>query len=193
MNVVFRRLVWLILLLPGLYLLVIWNRLPATVPMHFDASGKATGYGSKNDLAVINAVVTGVGIVIYLLLLNLYKIDPRKSAALNKERLQRMAFMIVVFITVILLFINYDTFHGSMVYTTKLMIAAVCLLIAFFGNNFYNIKPNYFAGYRLPWTLESEDNWRKTHHLAGRLWFFGGLLLSIWLCVCLINGRSSFV
>ncbi|MDQ2752120.1 MAG: SdpI family protein, partial [Bacteroidota bacterium] len=36
------------------------------------------------------------------------------------------------------------------------------------GNNFYNIKPNYFAGYRLPWTLESEENWRKTHHLAVR-------------------------
>ncbi|MDQ2752119.1 MAG: DUF1648 domain-containing protein [Bacteroidota bacterium] len=133
MNLIFRRLVWLILLLPGIYLFLIWNRLPAIVPIHFDASGKANGYGSKNDLAIINGVVTGVGTLIYLLLLNLYKIDPRKSAALNKERLQRMAFMIAVFISVILLFINYDTLHGEMGYTTKFMIAAVCLLISFFG------------------------------------------------------------
>jgi uncharacterized membrane protein len=40
-----------------------------------------------------------------------------------------------------------------------------------------NIKPNYFAGFRLPWTLESESNWRKTHHLAARIWFWGGLLI----------------
>jgi uncharacterized membrane protein len=32
---------------------------------------------------------------------------------------------------------------------------------------------------RLPWTLENEDNWRKTHQLAGRLWFFGGLSFAI--------------
>ncbi len=39
-----------------------------------------------------------------------------------------------------------------------------------------NMKPNYVAGFRLPWTLKNEDNWRRTHHIAGRLWFGGGLL-----------------
>jgi uncharacterized membrane protein len=38
------------------------------------------------------------------------------------------------------------------------------------------MKPNYVAGFRLPWTLKNEDNWRRTHHIAGRLWFGGGLL-----------------
>jgi uncharacterized membrane protein len=32
---------------------------------------------------------------------------------------------------------------------------------------------------RLPWTLENPENWRKTHALAGKLWFGGGLLLAI--------------
>jgi uncharacterized membrane protein len=43
----------------------------------------------------------------------------------------------------------------------------------------YNIKPNYFAGLRLPWTLNNEENWRLTHRLAGKLWFTTGILLLI--------------
>jgi uncharacterized membrane protein len=51
----------------------------------------------------------------------------------------------------------------------------------------YNIKPNYFAGIRLPWTLENEDNWKKTHQLAGRLWFFGGV---IFAAIALVLNRE---
>ncbi|MDU2538340.1 MAG: SdpI family protein, partial [Streptococcus mitis] len=27
------------------------------------------------------------------------------------------------------------------------------------------------------WTLENDENWRKTHRLAGKIWVLGGLLL----------------
>ena len=30
---------------------------------------------------------------------------------------------------------------------------------------------------RLPWTLNNEENWKKTHWLAGKTWFAGGLLI----------------
>ena len=56
------------------------------------------------------------------------------------------------------------------------------LLFAVIGNYLPNLKPNYFAGLRLPWTLENADNWRKTHALAGKLWFAGGLFLA---AICL--------
>ena len=41
------------------------------------------------------------------------------------------------------------------------------LLFMFIGNLMYSIKPNYFAGIRLPWTLSSDDNWRATHKVGG--------------------------
>jgi uncharacterized membrane protein len=63
--------------------------------------------------------------------------------------------------------------------TMKFVFIAMGILFALLGSNMYNIQPNYFAGIRLPWTLESEANWRSTHHLAGRLWFFGGLFFAI--------------
>jgi uncharacterized membrane protein len=47
------------------------------------------------------------------------------------------------------------------------------------GNLMNNIKPNYFIGIRTPWALESEENWRMTHYFCSRIWFFGGLLITI--------------
>ena len=53
------------------------------------------------------------------------------------------------------------------------------LMFAFIGNYMVNIKPNYFAGIRLPWTLSNDENWRKTHQLGGKLWFAGGMLIAV--------------
>lgn len=39
-----------------------------------------------------------------------------------------------------------------------------------------SIGPNYFVGLRLPWTLESDDNWKATHNMAGKWWMIGGSL-----------------
>ena len=35
---------------------------------------------------------------------------------------------------------------------------------------------NYTVGIKLPWTLNSEENWNRTHRLAGKLWIFAGIL-----------------
>jgi len=47
------------------------------------------------------------------------------------------------------------------------------------GNYFKVIKQNYFLGIKTPWTLESEEVWKLTHILAGKLWIVGGLLIVI--------------
>jgi uncharacterized membrane protein len=61
----------------------------------------------------------------------------------------------------------------------RVMFPLMGLLFAFIGNYMNHIKPNYFAGIRLPWTLSSDENWRRTHQLAGKLWFAGGVLIAI--------------
>jgi uncharacterized membrane protein len=36
-------------------------------------------------------------------------------------------------------------------------------------------KQNYTVGIKLPWTLNDEENWNKTHRLAGWVWMLGGI------------------
>ena len=179
MTIILRRLIWLIMLLPAVYLLVIWRQIPGTVPMHFDLKGAVDRYGTKNELLIMTAVLTGANMLVYLIILNVYKIDPKKYAAQNKERLQRIGFSVSLYLAAVSTMIIYVISTNHIDLTMKFVFVAMGLLFALIGNNMYNLKPNYFAGMRLPWTLESEENWRETHHLAGRLWFFGGFLVAV--------------
>jgi uncharacterized membrane protein len=178
MNIFLRRIVWLVMLVPAVYLAILWKHIPQTVPMHFDLKGNVNRYGSKNELLMLIAGLTVLNAAMYLIVTNIYKIDPKKYAAQNKDRLQRIAFYVSAYLSAVWIMIIYEIGNNDVSVTMKFVFIAMGLLFALLGNNMYNLQPNYFAGLRLPWTLENEDNWRKTHHLAGRLWFFGGLFFA---------------
>jgi len=178
MNTFFKKIVWLIMAVPLIYLLLIWKRLPETVALHFNLNGKADRFGNKSELLTAILILLGVAIAVYLLLMNAYRIDPKKSAAENKDRLQRIAFGVAVFFSSLIVFIIYSSAKGTISSGLGLILAGTGLLFAFIGNYMQNIRPNYFAGFRLPWTLEDNENWKRTHALAGKLWFGGGLLLA---------------
>jgi uncharacterized membrane protein len=179
MNIFLRRIIWLLMLIPVIYLAVIWKQIPQTVPMHFDLKGNVDRYGTKHDLLILVLSLTALNALMYLIVSNIYKIDPRKNAAQNKDRLKRIAYGVSLYLSAIWIMLIYEIAHNDVSMTMKFVFVAMGLLFALLGNNMYNIKPNYFAGLRLPWTLENEENWRKTHHLAGRLWFFGGLIFAV--------------
>lgn len=186
-----HRIVWLIMAIPAVYLALVWNKLPDTVALHFDWSGQPDRFGSKKELLKVIIILTAFSPLLYLLLCNIYRIDPKKYAAENKERLRSLAFGVVVFMSALLCLIIYSSSKGNISFNTGLILAGTGLLFAFIGNYMHNIKPNYFAGFRLPWALENEENWRRTHALAGKLWFGGGLLLAV---VCLfLPSKAAFI
>ena len=178
MKNVLGKIVWLVFLVPALVLAMAWKRLPETVALHFDLHGNPDRFGSKRELIGAAAILIAVNILVYFLLTNIYRIDPKKYAAENRDRLRRIAFSVAVFISIILCFIITSSMDGSATLSTGIIFGGVGLLFAVIGNYMPNLKPNYFAGFRLPWTLESENNWKKTHAVAGRLWFGGGLLIA---------------
>ena len=179
MNIFLRRIIWITMLIPAIYLAILWKRIPQTVPMHFDLKGNVDRYGSKNELLTMVLILTAGNAIVYLIITNIYKIDPKKYAVQNKERLQRMAFSVSLYLSAVWVMLIYEIANNNVSMTMKFVFVAMGLLFALLGNNMYNLQPNYFAGLRLPWTLENEDNWKKTHHLAGRLWFFGGIFFAV--------------
>lgn len=180
MNKIFKNIVWLVIAAPLVYLAAIWSSLPETVAVHFNIKGMPDRYGNKNELLLIAVILTILNAGIYLLLTNAYRIDPKKSAVENKARLQRIAFVVSVFMAVVLTIIIYSTIHVNTKFGVRLIFAGIGVLFCFVGNYIHTIRPNYFAGLRMRWTLESEDNWRKTHLLAGKLFFAGGLVIVLF-------------
>ena len=180
MNKLINYLVWLIFIAPVAYLAFIWNELPEKVPMHYNLKGEIDRYGSKSELLILIGIVTVINIGIYFLLANINRIDPKKKyREENLPRMRSLAFAISIFLSAIPCFIFYSILHVGLKLNPKFIIVGVGLLFTIIGNYFYTIKPNYFAGLRTPWALESEENWRLTHKLGGKLWFAGGLLLAI--------------
>lgn len=184
MKKIISRAVWPVLAAPLVYLAIIWNRIPETVAVHFDLEGKPDRFGSRKEMIWVTLLLVGVNLLCYLLLTNIHRIDPKKHAVENRERLRRIAFAVVVFISAILFLVINSSIRGNVEISMGIIFSGIGLLFAVIGNYMPNLKPNYFAGFRLPWTLENEENWKKTHALAGRLWFAGGLLLAI---ICLFT------
>jgi len=51
------------------------------------------------------------------------------------------------------------------------------VLFVIIGNYLPKCKQNYTIGIKIPWTLNNEENWNKTHRFAGWLWTACGLLV----------------
>jgi len=165
-------------LLPVAYLIYIYPNLPESVPTHFGLDGTADQYGTKPKFMSIQFILLGVSIFVYLLLKSLPAIDPKKMVKYGETTFQKLGLGLISFFSALCIAIMFSTIHKDF-QIIKLLLPIIGLLFAFIGNMMHSIKPNYFAGVRTPWTLENEDNWRATHRLAGKIWFMGGILLTI--------------
>jgi uncharacterized membrane protein len=171
-------LIVIVALSPLAFLAIIWNSLPEIVPVHYDIHFNPDKMDNKNMLWLANGMLSLVSLIVYFLLLNLHRIDPKRRRQPPSLSFKRIAIVVVVFITV-LNFLILLSINNNIKLSQKLLFALLGLLMAFIGNYMNNLKPNYFAGFRLPWTLSSDYNWKKTHHIASKVWFCGGLLLVI--------------
>ena len=172
-----KGLVILLALSPLVYLAIIWNSLPAQVPIHFNTRFEPDKTGSKDELGCLVAVLSAVSLIIYFLLTNLRRFDPKQRGAAPSSSFTKLALVISVFITIVNFLILIAVKENAAI-LRRLLFPLLGLFIAFMGNYMNNIRPNYFAGIRLPWTLSSDENWKRTHRLAGRLWFIAGLLMA---------------
>ena len=131
--------------------------------------------GTKNDLWVIAGILSGAAILSYLLLSNVRKFDPKLRKVPPSGTFRRLAIVVSLFITA-MNFLVISSVNNNIRLLDRAMWPLMGLMFAFIGNYMNNIKPNYFAGLRLPWTLSSDYNWRKTHQFAGKLWFSGWII-----------------
>ena len=166
-------------LIPFLYLAYLWNSLPDTVPIHWNYKGEIDNWGSKYSLIGIPFLLP---VLTYVLMLIIPKIDPKKRVELMGGKYYQIKFVLTVFMSVLALFILHSA-NSQTLSSPSIVFVLVGLLFMALGNYFKVIKQNYFLGIKTPWTLESEEVWKLTHILAGKLWLVGGLVIVIFSLV----------
>jgi uncharacterized membrane protein len=167
--------IWLV---PIFYFIHIYSNLPQTIALHFGIDGKPNRFGNKEELLWTMCLFSVINIGVYFLITFLPKIDPKKTASYSAETFKKVSFLLVIFLSALQLIIINSAITGGFA-LNKFMLPIMGLFFAYLGNLMHNIKPNYFFGIRTPWTLEDPETWRATHQLGGKLWFIGGITITV--------------
>lgn len=160
--------------LPILVGLLLWNRLPDEIATHFGSGNVANGWSSK-PFTVFG--IPGIMVAVELVLFFVTAYDPKRRNI--DEKLMRLLLWIIPVISLITNLSIYAIALGKKVDIG--MVTNVCVGVVFIimGNYMHRVKQNYTVGIKLPWTLNSEENWNRTHRMSSWLFVLCGILFII--------------
>lgn len=166
---------WFAAAFPFILSTVFYSRLPEQMAIHWDSADSPDGFAPRLFAAF------GLPVIMLLVILfvnfSIYA-DPKRQ---NIERSPQMKFITRWFVVILANFAQFTTILKNMNNAIKIsgiITVMIGLLIAVIGNYLPKLKYNYTVGIKLPWTLASEENWRKTHRFAGVVWIICGILLA---------------
>lgn len=154
--------------------IIAYPKLPDQVPIHWNLTGEADGFAAK-----INAMFSTLGIMvlIYVSMAFLPKVDPRKFnyQYFSKSYNIMMNVLLSVFFVINLFIIFNAAGYEVPIATMGPLVVGIIFMVL--GNYMPQIRSNFFIGIRNPWTLSSDEVWKKTHRAASKIFFFGGLVM----------------
>ena len=188
----------IVIILPIFVGAVLWNHLPEQIPSHWNAAGEIDGWSSK-PFAVICLPLILLAAQWLCILGTLA--DPKKESHSNK--VLQLIFWIIPVLSLVLNSITYATAMGKEVRVEMIMPVLVGFLLSVIGNYLPKCRQNYTIGIKIPWTLNSEENWNMTHRFAGRLWivcgfvimltgFFGGFWIFIGITLLMVLAPTIY-
>lgn len=166
------------ILLVVIFNILFYDKMPAELPTHWNFQGQADDYSSKFHAMV---VIQGFLVLMNAFLCFMLDNDPRNKRQNNfvmtLSKLAMPAIMLVVYTITVMVGLGRD------INVSVIIPLFVGLLFIAIGNYFPKIKRNYTMGIKLPWTLNSDENWRRTHRLGGICFIIIGLslILSVFL------------
>lgn len=163
-----------VMLLPILAGVILWDQLPEQIPIHWNMAGEIDDWSSKS-FAVF-------GLPLILLAVQWLAVLATASDPKNKNhstKILNMIFWLIPVLSIALSAVMYSIALGGKVRVEVLLFVLLGLLFVVIGNYLPKCQQSYTIGIKLPWTLHSEENWNRTHRLAGWLWVIGGFLMMI--------------
>lgn len=158
------------ILLFALVNLLFYKKMPETLPTHWGFNNKIDGYSSK-----FTTLITTPLLLIFLNIFSCFMLDNDPK---NKDKnnfvitIGKATIPLVMLITFVI-----SVFYGLGKKINVMVIISIFVgfLLILIGNYLPKTKRNYTVGIKLPWTLNSDENWNKTHRLAGYFFIIGGI------------------
>ena len=162
----------IVTILPILIGIIYWNRLPDVMATHFGFNNEANGFSSKAfavfGLPLVLLAILWVGAFVTAH-------DPKRQNI--SPKMFSLVLWIAPVISLVAAAAMYPVNLGYKRDITLFSELLLGLLFIIIGNFLPKARQNYTIGMKIPWTLANEENWNRTHRLAGYLWMICGILM----------------
>ena len=145
-----------------------------SVPIHWNINGEVDQVASP---LLAFFLIPTVSLLIVFIISKLHTFEPRTE---NIKQSGKAIHAIIICATILLAFVHttiISSAFGRENINVNIVLACIGALIAVIGNYLPKIQSNFFAGIRTPWTLASDEVWRKTHRIGSIGLTLAGLLI----------------
>lgn len=163
-----------VILAPIVVGLILWDKLPAQMATHFDANGVADDWSPK-EFAVFGLPL--LLLAVHWFCMAFTSVDPKKQNFSDK-----IISLLMWLCPVISIAGNGATYLYALDNTVNTVPMALLLVGCIFlviGNYMPKMKQSYTIGIKIPWALNSEENWNRTHRLGGYTFMLAGVITII--------------
>lgn len=164
----------LIIFVPMLIGLILWDKLPDTIAVHFNADNMANGWESKTFVVFVMPLIL---LALHIICIAVTFVDP-KYKNIGKKTIGIVywivpAVSIFMCVTVYAYALNIKVNVGTV---GNIFVGALLIIL---GNVLPKSKQNYSFGIKTPWALNDSDNWKKSNHLGAWCMVIGGVVILI--------------
>lgn len=155
--------------------LTVFSSLPEQIPAHWNVHGTVDRFAPKLTVFIFPGII----FLITILFQFMRRTDPNSD---NYDKFQREYHRYSFVIGLVFFAVQIMTIAAAfrMDFNVNLIFClGIGSLFIFIGNLLPKTKHNYFIGIRTPWTLADEQNWFRTHRIAGKIWVLGGLIVAL--------------
>lgn len=171
----------IVILLPIIAGVILWDKMPEQMPIHWNISGEVDKWCGKTFGVFALPLIM---LAIHWFCLAVTLTDPKNRD--NSGKIINIAFWVIPVISLALCAFTYSAAMGDAMNIELFTALLLGFIFIITGNYMPKCRQSYTVGIKLPWTLHSEENWNKTHRAAGVVWVLAGV-------VTIIAGFFSFI
>ena len=158
-------------LLPMVAGIILWDQLPERMPSHWGIDGQVDGWSGK-FFGVFGLPLMMLGF--HWICALAMKLDKQNQTGSNRKVMDMILWLFPAMSVMMSGFV-YASALGEEIRMTTLMTVPMGLLFVIIGNYLPKCRLNSTLGIKLKWTFNNEENWNRTHRIGGITWVICGL------------------
>ena len=171
-------------LLPLAIGLILYNKLPEQLPIHYSIEGEADAFADKMlSISLLPGICAGLALILAIALHSFAEKSPKVFASV---------LLIWPLLSCSIQGMMLCEAFGFPVNDMTITMILMGIIFAGLGNVIPTVRPNGWVGVRFPWIMDDEDAWNKTQRFTGMLMVLLGILFLIE-AFAMIGGTSGAI